>query len=62
MKQNEDSNDEMENVSTFGYQVKGLTKCCEIIDLDKKLVPEVKGQPFVDRSRTPLADKNSAKL
>ncbi|CAH1443743.1 unnamed protein product [Lactuca virosa] len=53
MKQKQDESDEKENVFSFEDQVNGLTKCLEVIDLDRDVGPEVKGQ----LSRTPLAEK-----
>ncbi|XP_042753962.1 uncharacterized protein LOC111895289 isoform X1 [Lactuca sativa] len=53
MKQKQDESDQKENVFSFEDQVNGLTKCLEVIDLDRDVGPEVKGQ----LSRTPLAEK-----
>ncbi|CAI9302829.1 unnamed protein product [Lactuca saligna] len=53
MKEKQDESDQKENVFSFEDQVNGLTKCLEVIDLDRDVGPEVKGQ----LSRTPLAEK-----
>lgn len=62
MKQKQDENDQKENVCSFEDQINGLSRFFEVIDLDRDVVPEVKGgQLSVHCSRTPLAEKTSGK-